>query len=112
MKLPFFKMKDAIDETKDSFSYGSGTDKVTSSAKLLGKTIANVGMFAVAAGSEIIKRLPEEAGKQAQKRLNDKSELRTEEQNEKLQKVVDNGKEAERKRIERERMERENSDRN
>ena len=63
MKLPYFKIKEAFDEAKDSFSYGNGTEKISSAAKLFGKTVANVGMLAVEVGAEAIKKLPEETGK-------------------------------------------------
>ena len=80
MKLPYFKIKEAFEEARDSFSYGSGSDKIASTAKLFGKTVANVGMLAVEIGSEAIKKLPEETGKKAQKLLDEHSESMTDEQ--------------------------------
>ena len=103
MKLPYFKIKEAFEEAKDTFSYGSGTDKISSTAKLFGKTVANVGMLAVEIGSEVIKKLPEETGKKAQKLLDEHSESMTDEQKEKAQKAIEMGEEAKRKRIEKER---------
>ncbi|WP_209423741.1 hypothetical protein [Melaminivora jejuensis] len=63
MKLPYFKIKAAFEEAKDSFSYGSGTDKISSTAKLLGKAVANVGMLAVEIGSEAIKNCQKRLGR-------------------------------------------------
>lgn len=51
-------MSEAWDETKSDFSYGSALDKVTSSAKLLGKG-------AVFAGVKVVKTFPEIAKKHA-----------------------------------------------
>lgn len=104
MKLPYFKIKEAFEEAKDSFSYGSGTDKISSTAKLFGKTVANVGMLVVEIGSEAIKKLPEETGKKAQKFLDENSGSMTDEQKEKVQKAIEMGEEAKRKRIEKERV--------
>ena len=42
MKLPYFKIKEAFEETRDSFSYGSGAEKLSSAAKLFGKSVANI----------------------------------------------------------------------
>lgn len=103
MKLPYFKIKEAFEEARDSFSYGSGSDKFSSTAKLLGKTVANVGMLAVEIGTEAIKNLPEKNGKLAQKFLDEHSDSITDEQKEKLQKTIEIGREAKRKRIEEER---------
>ena len=119
MKLPYFKIKEAFEEAKDSFSYGSGTDKISSAAKLFGKTVANVGMLAVEAGTEAIKKLPEETGVKAKKLLDEHSDSMTDEQKEKAQKAIEMGEEAKRKRIEKEkeeaekkRQEKENLDQN
>ncbi|MBP7491890.1 MAG: hypothetical protein KA803_07320 [Rhodoferax sp.] len=105
MKLPYFKIKKAFEEAKDSFSYGSGTDKISSTAKLFGKTVANVGMLAVEIGAEVIKKLPEETGKNAKKLLDEHSKSMTDEQKEKAQKAIEMGEEAKRKRIEKEKEE-------
>ena len=119
MKLPYFKIKEAFEEAKDSFSYGSGTDKISSTAKLFGKTVANVGMLAVEVGAEAIKKLPEETEKNAKKLLDEHSDSMTDEQKEKAQKAIEMGEEAKRKRIEKEkeeaerkRQEKENSEQN
>ena len=67
MKLPYFKLRDAFNDARADFSYGSGTDKLTSAAKLVGKTVANVGMLAVEAGVEIVKKAPEAIAKSTRK---------------------------------------------
>ena len=100
MKLPYFKIKEAFEEARDSFSYGSGSDKISSTAKLFGKTVANVGMLAVEIGSEAIKKLPEETGKKAQKLLDELSVSLLVEQKEKAHRAIEMGEEAKRKRIE------------
>ena len=63
MELPYFRLKEAFNEVKDSFSYGSGSEKLSSTAKLLGKFVANTGMLAVEIGAEAIKKAPEHLGK-------------------------------------------------
>ena len=105
MKLPYFKIKEAFEEAKDSFSYGSGTDKISSTAKLFGKTVANAGMLAVEIGSEAIKKLPEETGKKARNLLDEHSESMTDEQKDKAKKAIAMGEDEKRKRIEKEREE-------
>lgn len=110
MKLPYFEITEAFKEAKDSFSYGSGSDKITSSAKLLGKSFANVGMLVVEAGVEIVKRAPEIAGKVSQENLDKRSHLMTEEQIENAHRMVDRGKESEKRRLEEERKRRKESD--
>lgn len=105
MKLPYFKIKDAFNEAKDSFSYGSGSDKLASTAKLLGKSIANIGMFAVEAGAEAIKKAPETAGKYAQDNIDKRSHLMTGEQLEKAQEIIQKGSIAKEKRLNEERDE-------
>lgn len=57
MKLPYFKLKDAFEDVKDSFSYGGSTEKIGSTARLIGKTIANAGMLAAEAAVEVGKEL-------------------------------------------------------
>lgn len=108
MKIPYFKIKNAVEEAKDSFSYGSGTDKLSSSAKLFGKSVANIGIFAVKLGVEGVKRLPEKTGDLAQEMLDKNSDSMSEEQIEKAKRSVELGKEAKERRLqEEEREERE-----
>ena len=106
MKLPYFKIKDAFSEAKESFSYGSGADKVSSTAKLLGKSIANIGMFAVEVGVDSVKNLPETAGRKAQSQLDNNSDTMTSEQIEKATQIVENGKQARANRLAKEKEER------
>jgi hypothetical protein len=100
MKLPYFKLKDAFNEARESFSYGSGSDKITSAAKLLGKSIANVGMGAVEIGAEAIKNAPEIAGKAAKNHLDKNSNSMTEDQIERAKNIVTKGEEARKRRLE------------
>lgn len=104
MKLPYFKIKEAFNEAKDSFSYGSGSDKLSATAKLVGKSVANVGMLAAEAGMEFVKRAPEIAGQMAKQNLDKHSHLMSDEQKEKAQQEVRAGNEARERRWERERQ--------
>lgn len=106
MKLPYFKIKDAFNEAKDSFSYGNGTEKLSSTAKLLGKSVANVGMLAVELGVESLKNAPEIIGRKSQELLDNNSESMSVEQIEKANKAVELGKKAKANRLEKERNER------
>lgn len=99
MKIPYFKIKNAVEEAKDSFSYGSGTDKLSSSAKLFGKSVANIGIFAVKIGAEVVKKLPEKTGEIAQEMLDKNSHSMSEEQIEKANRAVELGKEAKERRL-------------
>jgi hypothetical protein len=63
----YFDLGNALDEVKTEFQIGDAADKVTSSAKLLGKTIFNVGLFAGKLGWETLKSLPEAAEKAGKK---------------------------------------------
>lgn len=103
MKLPYFKLKDAFDEARDSFSYGDGTTKFTSAAKLLGKTVANAGMLVTEMGVEAIKRTPEIAGNIAKKNLEKNSDAMTLEQKAKAEEIIRQGDEARELRINKER---------
>lgn len=107
MKLPYFKLTDAFKEARDSFSYGSGADKLASAAKLLGKTAANVGMLVTEAGVEVIKRAPESAGNVAQRHLKENSRLMSDEQKEKAHEMIKTGNEAREKRMNQQRLEEE-----
>ena len=78
MKLPYFKIKEAFEEAKDSFAYGNGADKLSSTAKLLGKSVANIGMLAVEIGTEAVKNLPEATGNKAQELLPESVTFRSE----------------------------------
>lgn len=68
MKFPYFKLKDAWDDVRGDFTYGDKVDKVASIGKLLGKTVANVGMLSAEMGVEIIKALPDAVNKEAERR--------------------------------------------
>ncbi|MDR5742860.1 hypothetical protein QCE73_06790 [Caballeronia sp. LZ029] len=105
MKLPYFKLGEALTETRDSFSYGEGSQKLSAVARLVGKSAANVGMLAVEAGLEVVKRLPEIAGDAAKRNLDRASHLMTDEQRERAEQMVLAGIEARDKRMQRERDE-------
>ena len=106
MKLPYFKISEAFKEAKFNFEYGGAADKLSSTAALLGKTVANVGMFAVEASIEIAKGLPEAIGKQAQKKLDENSGSMSPEEIDKCREAVERGKEARQQREATEREER------
>jgi hypothetical protein len=103
MKLPYFKLKDAFNEVRDSFSYGDGTTKLTSAAKLVGKTVANAGMLATEMSVEVIKRAPEMAGNIAKKNLDQNFDAMTLEQRAKAEEVIRKGDEARELRLNKER---------
>ena len=103
MKIPYFKIGEAFQEAKDSFSYGSNTDKVSSTAKLLGKSVANIGLLAVEIGVDAVKRVPEHMGKVAQENLDKRSHLMTEEQVAKAHEVIEKANQAKAQRLEKER---------
>lgn len=73
MKLPYFKIKEAFDDARDSFSYGGLGDKAASVAKLVGKSAANVTMFAAEIGVDVVKNLPEHMTKKAEEVRNQQS---------------------------------------
>jgi hypothetical protein len=98
MKLPYFKLKDAFEAVKNDFSFGSGADKLASVSKLLGKTVANVGLLAVEAGIEAVKRAPEIAGSLAKSKLEERRHLMTSEEIEKHEEIIRRGDEAYRQR--------------
>jgi len=102
MKLPYFRLKDALEEVKNDFSFGSGTDKLASMSKLFGKTVANVGLLVVEAGVEAVKRAPEIAGNMAKSNLDQRRHLMTSEQIEKHEEMIQRGEEIHRQRIDKE----------
>lgn len=107
MKFSYFKIKDAFDDARDSFAYGSGTEKLSSTAKLIGKSAANIGMLAVEIGTEMAKGVPEFVGKEAQKNLDKNRGSMSEEQIEKAEQVIARADEARDRRLAKEREDRE-----
>jgi len=83
----YFDLKDAADDV--SMAYGA-TEILGASAKLLGKSIFNAGLFTGKLALEIAKEVPGALANQAQKTLNERDDL-TSEQRSKLEKVVENG---------------------
>ena len=69
MEFPYFKIKEAFDEMRSDFNYGDTVDKASSVAKLLGKTVANIGMLSAELGIEVIKSIPEHVEKSAERTL-------------------------------------------
>ena len=92
MKMPYFKLKDAFNEVRDNFSYGTGGEKVSAAAKLLGKSVANVGMLAAEIGVEVVKNAPKTAGKLAERNLKENRQKMTDEQIDRAERVVENAK--------------------
>jgi hypothetical protein len=105
MKLPYFKLKEAFSEARDTLSYGSGSDKLSSLAKLIGKSAANVGMLAAEVGVEVVKRAPEIAGHMAKQNLDRGSHLMTDEQRGRAQELARAGAEAREQRLGKDREE-------
>ena len=90
--MPYFKLKDALNEVRENFSYGTGGEKVSAAAKLLGKSVANVGMLAAEIGVEVVKNAPKTAGKMAERHLNENRHKMSDEQIERAERVVENAK--------------------
>lgn len=61
----YFKLGEAINEVSTACDT---KDKAVAGAKLAGKTIFNVGLFAGKLGGEILKKLPDAIAKQTEKR--------------------------------------------
>ena len=91
--------------------HGNGADKLSSAAKLLGKSAANVGMLTIEVGAEVIKSLPEHFGRKAQENLNKHSDLMTGEQIERANKAITLGDQTRERREEREKEEKEEKER-
>ena len=91
MKISYFKIGQAIESVKTEFRYGNILDKAGSIAKLAGKTVANAGLLAVEAGSEILKNMPEHTGRIANNFLEKNPNL-SDEQRDKLNATVEAGK--------------------
>jgi hypothetical protein len=105
MKLPYFSLKNALNDARYSFAHGSAGDKLASTAKLLGKTVANCGMLATEAGAHVVKMAPEIAGNAAKKSLDENSDLMSEEKKEKAREMIKAGNAAREKRLATERHE-------
>ena len=70
-----FDLKEAINDV--SFAFGA-KDTLGAGAKLLGKSIFNAGLFTGKLAIGIAKELPGTRAKQAQKTLNEKNDLTSE----------------------------------
>jgi len=88
MKLPYFKLGEALRDVKWELEIGSGLDKAGAVAKLVGKTAANLGMGAIEAGVVVAKALPAAAARQAQETLKANPDMPTE-QRQKLRDFID-----------------------
>lgn len=97
MKLPYFKLGEALSDIRDEFAYGTVFDKASAVAKFTGKTVANVGMLVVETGVHIVTNPKETSGVIAESTLKNGSNL-TEEQRSKLNEVVENGRQAKQER--------------
>lgn len=56
--VSYFDLNSAVDDVKTEFSSGAFANKAKSSAKLAGKTLFNVGLFAGKLGWEAAKAVP------------------------------------------------------
>ena len=56
--VSYFDLNSAVDDVKIEFAIGDITDKAKSGAKLIGKTLFNVGLFAGKLGWEATKAAP------------------------------------------------------
>jgi hypothetical protein len=87
LSIKFFNLGEAIKEVKDEFDYGTGADKVKSSAKLVGKTIFNAGLLAGKVGAAVIKHAPDVMARQAHKNIKNNPDMSNEDK-EKHEKVI------------------------
>jgi len=67
----YFDLKDAIEELKFDINCGSNQDKITSGAKLFGKTAFNVGLLATKIGVEVVKSAPNIIANNLEKKINE-----------------------------------------
>lgn len=105
MKLPYFKLGEALSDIKSEFAYGNFIDKTSSIAKLAGKTVANVGMLTVELGVDIVKNAPAHLGNMAERGLKENPTL-TEVQRTKLEEIASKGKDFKQERDAKEAQER------
>jgi hypothetical protein len=105
LKIPYLNIKKAFDETKDSFSHGDNKDKILSATKLIGKSVANVGIFALEAGVAVVKNIPEAAGRVANNKLRNDIHTMSDEQIESAKQLVEFGEKAKERRMEKEKEE-------
>ena len=103
MKISYFKIGEAFQEAKNSFSYGSGGEKIGSAVKLIGKSVANVGLFAMEFGKEAVDRAPEYMGDVAIENLAKRADVMTEEQVAKANEIIEKANQAKARRLDRER---------
>ena len=87
----YFQLGEAVQDVKTEFQLGSVSDKAKSSAKLLGKTAFNLGLFAGKIGIEVVKNLPQHTARLAENHLKNNKSL-TNEQRSKLEDIVEKGK--------------------
>ncbi len=87
-KLKFFDLGEAFEEVKFNFNYGTGGDKAKSSAKMVGKTVLNVGILAAKIGAAAIERAPGELAKQAGQKLKENPGM-THEEREKYERIIE-----------------------
>lgn len=87
----YFKLGEAVQDIKTDFQFGGVVDKAESTAKLLGKSIFNLGLFAGKVSIEITKNLPQYTAKIAETKLQNNKNL-TDEQSSKLKSIVERGK--------------------
>lgn len=84
----YFQLDDALEDVKNEFQIGNTTDKAKASARLLGKTAFNVGLFVGKVGVKAAKHLPQILVKAAEQELKTNPNL-SDERRETLQKIVE-----------------------
>lgn len=87
----YFKLNEAVRDVKTDFQIGNVADKAKASAKLLGKTVFNLGLFTGKVGIEVVKNLPQHTARIAESHLKSNTNL-TDEQRSKLEGIVERGK--------------------
>ena len=87
----YFKLGDAVQDVKTEFQVGDVADKAKASAKLLGKSVFNLGLFAGKVGIGVVKNLPQHTARFAENQLKNNKNL-TDEQRSSLEGAVERGK--------------------
>ncbi len=87
----YFDLGAAVQDLKTEFQFGGVADKATSTAKLFGKSVFNLGLLAGKVTVEAAKNLPQIAAKIAEEQLRGNKNM-SNEQRSKLEDIIERGK--------------------
>jgi len=88
--LKYFDLGNAYKDAELEFTVGSNADKAKAGAKLLGKAVFNMGLFAGKLGVEFVKRAPDIAVANARRTIEDNPNM-SDEQRKKCESVIERG---------------------